>query len=125
MENLNPAVAAREWAEAHFREAELVDRRRVERLITFGTALVLYPGRSIPQLFASRSDVKAAYKLLSRPEATPDALQAGHRSFVSDQITQPGTYLLLEDTTEVAYTGRAPIADNVTVSISHERNMAA
>lgn len=110
MANLNPAVAAREWAEAHFREAELLDQRRVERLITFGTALVLYPGRSIPQLFASRSDVKAAYKLLARPEATPDALQAGHRSLVSDEITRPGTYLLLEDTTEVAYTGRAPIA---------------
>jgi hypothetical protein len=109
MENLNPAVAAREWAEMQFREAELSDQRRVERLITIGTALMLYPGRSIPQLFASRSDVKAAYKLLARPEATPDALQAGHRSLVSDQITQPGTYLLLEDTTEVAYTGRAPI----------------
>jgi len=109
MPDLNPAVAAREWAEAQFREAELADQRRVERLITIGTALVLYPGRSIPQLFANRSDVKAAYKLLSRPEATPDGLQAGHRSLVEDEITQPGTYLLLEDTTEVAYTGRAPI----------------
>src|SRR3954454_24338707 len=86
-----------------------MDQRRVERVITIGTALMLYPGRSIPQLFANRSDVKAAYKLLARPEATPDALQAGHRSLVSDEITQPGICLLLEDTTEVAYTGRAPI----------------
>lgn len=109
MESVNPAVAANEWAEVHFGEAELDDQRRVNRLVTIATALVLYPGRSFPQLFASRSDVKATYKLLSRPEATPDALQAGHRSLVSDLITQPGTYLLLEDTTEVAYTGRAPI----------------
>jgi hypothetical protein len=109
MPDLNPAVAAREWAEAHFGEADLLDQRRVERLITVGTALVLYPGRSIPQLFASRSDIKAAYKLLARPEATPDALQAGHRALVVDQITEPGIYLLVEDTTEVAYTGRAPI----------------
>jgi hypothetical protein len=109
MESVNPAVAANEWAEVHFGEAELLDQRRVERLITIATAMVLYPGRSFPQLFATRSDVKATYKLLARPEATPDALQAGHRSLVLDQITQPGIYLLLEDTTEVAYTGRAPI----------------
>src|SRR5262249_37140202 len=110
MLNLNPAVAAREWAEAHFCEAELLDRRRGERLIRVGTALVVYPGRSIPQLFARRGHVKAAYRRRARPGATPDRLQAGHRVRVSDQITQPGTYLLLEDTTEVAYTGRAPIA---------------
>jgi hypothetical protein len=105
----NPALAAREWAEEQFGDAELMDQRRVERLITMATALSLYPGRSIPQAFASRSDIKAAYKLLARPEATPDALQAGHRHRVTDEISHPGTYLLIEDTTEIAYTGRAPI----------------
>ena len=59
------------------------------------------PGGSIPQLFLHRYDVKAAYALLDRPEATPQGLQAGHTSLVKARLQMPGTYLLLEDSAEL------------------------
>ena len=69
------------------------------------------PGGSIPQLFLHRYDVKAAYTLLDRPEVTPQRLQAGHQSLVKIRLQMPGTYLLLEDTTELGWTRVHPVAD--------------
>lgn len=61
------------------------------------------PGHSLPQMFKRRYDLKAAYNLFQRPEATPDHLQATHRELVNQQLHQSGTYLLLEDTTDVSW----------------------
>ena len=69
------------------------------------------PGGSIPQLFLHRYDVKAAYTLLDRPEVTPEHLQAGHLSLVKARLQMPGTYLLLEDTTELGWTRVHPVED--------------
>ena len=69
------------------------------------------PGGSIPQLFLHRYDVKAAYTLLDRPEVTPEHLQAGHQSLVKARLQMPGTYLLLEDSTELGWTRVHPVAD--------------
>ena len=69
------------------------------------------PGGSIPQLFLHRYDVKAAYTLLERPEATPQRLQAGHQSLVKARLQTPGTYLLLEDSTELGWTRVHPVED--------------
>jgi hypothetical protein len=67
------------------------------------------PGASIPQLFAHPYDTKAAYTFFAHPEADPDTLQSAHRSLVAEQMERPGTYLLLEDTTELDWTGRERI----------------
>ena len=36
-------------------------------------------------------------------QATPEALQAPHRQVVTRQLQGPGTYLLVEDTTELSW----------------------
>jgi hypothetical protein len=92
-----------EWAQKHFGEVEMGDVRRVERVVTIAQAMARDPGASIPQMFEDPYAVKAAYQLFSRPEATPDRLQAGHRALVQQRLTQAGTYLLLEDTSELSW----------------------
>src|SRR5262249_23578015 len=42
-------------------------------------------------------------------EATPNNIQAGHRAVVLDKMRQPGVYLLLEDTTELSWSGKQAI----------------
>jgi hypothetical protein len=96
-----PSQVLRDWAEAQFRGAELSDVRRVERTITIGEAMAASPGASLPEMFSRRYDLKAAYELLRHPEATPDQLQAGHRERVLLEMEKAGTYLLLEDTSEI------------------------
>lgn len=61
-------------------------------------------------MFLTPYDVKAAYSFFRHPEATPDALQLAHREVVLEQMQHPGHYLLLEDTSEMSWSGQQPIA---------------
>ena len=97
------------WARRHFGEADVSDVRRAERVITIAHAMALTPEASVPKLFAKRYDVKAAYSLFDHPEATPEALQFGHRQLTLDLMGEPGTYLLIEDTTSASWSGKEPI----------------
>src|SRR5262245_15627439 len=94
------------WAEQHFSDLDLGDLRRNQRVITVASAMAHKPGKPIPQLFNRWCDTKATYQLFARPEATPDELQATHRDWVCQVISQSGEYLLIEDTTEMKYGGQ-------------------
>jgi hypothetical protein len=67
------------------------------------------PDRSIPQMFLNTYDIKAAYTFFRHPEATPDNLQLAHHEVVIEQLHQAGRYLLLEDTSEMAWSGNKPV----------------
>lgn len=103
-------AAPRVWAEQHFGDLDLGDLRRNQRAVTIATAMATNPTRSIPQMFLNPYDVKAAYSFFRHPEATPEALQLAHREVVLEQMQQPGHYLLLEDTSEMSWSGQQPIA---------------
>ena len=98
------------WAKTHFCGAKLGDVRREQRAIKIGAAMAKDPGKSIPKLFDSWYEVKAAYNFFAHEEATPDQIQAGHRNVVQQQMEEEGTYLLLEDESELSWSGNEPIA---------------
>ena len=98
------------WAEAQFAGAKLTDIRRVARVKTIAEAMAIHPGRTIPQLCDSPYAVTAPYNLFQHQEATPDNIQSGHRALVLEAMRQPGVYLLLEDTTELSWSGKQAIA---------------
>jgi hypothetical protein len=60
----------------------------------------------MPELFTRKYDIDATYELLDRREAIPDAIQAGHRRLVKDELCKPGRYLLIEDTTFPSFSHR-------------------
>ena len=97
------------WAENNFAGAEMSDLRRLDRVVTIAEAMAASPGKTIPDMFASTYDVKAAYALFKHQEATPSNLQAGHRDLVKQQIQDKGVYLLIEDTTDMSWSGNKPI----------------
>ena len=95
---------AQEWAQTHFGGVALGDQRRNRRVVTLAAGWVREPGASIPRLSQGEAYAsKAAYQLLSHPQSTPDALQASHRQHVAQHLQAPGTYLLIEDTTELSW----------------------
>ncbi|MEW6735885.1 MAG: transposase DNA-binding-containing protein [Acidobacteriota bacterium] len=98
------------WAEINFSGAEMSDVRRTERAIKIAEAMAINPGCSIPALFERTYDVKATYNFFKHQEATPDNLQAGDRELVLTEMEEPGLYLLLEDTSELSWSGKKPIA---------------
>lgn len=103
-------AAPRAWAEQHFGDVDLGDLRRNQRAVTIATAMATNPTRSLPQMFLNSYDVKAAYSFFRHPEATPEPLQLAHREVVLEQLHRPGQYLLLEDTSEMSWSGQQPIA---------------
>jgi len=103
------SFVVRGWSKIHFSGAMLSDRRRVDRVLKVASALAKQPGRSIPQLFETPYEIKAAYNLFKHPEVTPQALQAGHRDLVRRRLQEPCTTLLLEDTSEFIWKNCQPI----------------
>jgi hypothetical protein len=99
------------WVEAQLGGAELGDVRRTRRAIRLATQMLEQPGATLPQLGATRYDVKATYALFAHPTSTPDHLQAGHRAQVQAQLREAdSTRLLVEDTTVLSWAGQLPIA---------------
>jgi hypothetical protein len=49
--------------------------------------------------------VKAAYPFFGHPEVEPERVQSAHRAGVLEQLEAAGTYVLMEDTTELDWTG--------------------
>ena len=95
---------AQQWAQTHFEGVSLGDVRRSRRVCTLAAGWAREPGASIPRLSQGQAYAgKAAYQLLGHAQATPDALQAAHRQLVGQQLQAPGTYLLVEDTTELSW----------------------
>lgn len=98
-----------QWASLHFAEAKLGDARRVKRAKRMAVAMLRAPGESLPRLFAQPRELKAAYRFLDNPHLDPQGLQAGHRQRVRKAMQAPGTYLLIEDSSEFSYSGRQPV----------------
>lgn len=94
-----------QWAQQEFALAELGDRRRTQRLVNLAQALAAQPGGTLPQAFAQWAELKAAYRLLDRPEASFGRITAPHLARTREACRQPGEYLLLEDTTLLDYSG--------------------
>ena len=93
-----------QWAQTHFGGVGLGDVRRARRVVTLAAGWARAPGASIPRLSQGQTYAsKAAYQLLGHARATPEALQAPHRQHVSQQLQAPGTFLLVEDTTELSW----------------------
>ena len=92
------------WAQRHFGPVALGDVRRRRRLVQLAASWARQPGASIPRLNQGQPGAsKAAYRLLDQARSTPDAFQQPHRQLVGQQLQAPGTYLLVEDTTELSW----------------------
>jgi hypothetical protein len=95
--------AAAVWSYQNFNRAKLGDKRLRRRLVRIAEAMAKAPGRPIAGLFKRRADIKAAYQLFSHQDATPENLQRSHRDQVHWRLAEAGSYLLIEDTTEIAW----------------------
>ena len=92
------------WAQRHFGTVQLGDVRRTRRVCRLAAGWARQPGASIPRLSGGQAYAsKAAYQVLSHAQTTPEALQCAHRQQVRELIQRPGTYLLVEDTTELRW----------------------
>jgi hypothetical protein len=93
------------WATVQFSTAQLGDRRRTARLVRLALQIACDPSSSLPRQTETWGDLKAAYRLLDRPEATFEAIAAPHWQLTRGQAER-GRFLILDDTTEIDYGSR-------------------
>jgi hypothetical protein len=100
--------------QAMFQNAQLGDRRRTARAVKAFDALRRHPGGTLPVKVAEPMDLKALYRLCDCDAVTHEALLASLRAYTLRNIaTHSGAVLLLHDTTELNYTSRKAMADEL------------
>lgn len=100
-------MTAAQWAQSEFAMAQLGDQRRTNRLVKIATSLAENPGGTLPQAFTACKDLKAGYRFLNRPDNSFERILTPHWNHTRQECRQAGEYLLIEDTTELDYTGHA------------------
>lgn len=98
-------IAPAQWAEGEFGAARLGDRRRTERLVRMATGLAHSPGGTLPQAFTDWDELRATYRFLNQPKNSYEAIMSPHWERTRAACQQPGEYLLIEDTSELDFTG--------------------
>lgn len=114
----NRIETAESWARKQFGACKLGDRRRTERAVQLGAAILRAPGKTLPQQMQSPPILKAAYRFLDEAGISYPALMQPHFEQTRAKLRQDGEVkLLIQDLTEVDYTryqqieGLGPIGD--------------
>jgi hypothetical protein len=95
-------VDPQEWAEAHFADAQLGDRRRTQRLVASAAKIATHPEKSFTQLF-DWNELRGFYRLCDQEQATLEAVQQPHWQRTRQAMAQHPQVLILHDTTELDY----------------------
>lgn len=103
------------FGERNFGKAELGDIRRTKRLVKLADQLVHRPGGSLPEKINSPNELKATYRLFDNPQVTHEAVMESHQRHLFDEVLpqQSGYTLCVSDATELEYTGRESVADDL------------
>jgi len=94
------------WAQRQFKDCDLKDRRRNQRLCHFATQVAAHPDASTPQQAETWADLKGAYRLINCADVTFQALIAPHCQQTRQDCQAGDVKLILNDTTELDYTAK-------------------
>jgi hypothetical protein len=97
LRELEPAV----WSELQFGTCELGDQRRTRRLVRYARQMAEKPDASTPRQTENWADCKAVYRMFQQSEVSFETVTAVH--YKRTLRMQPGTYLVVSDTTELDY----------------------
>jgi hypothetical protein len=93
--------STQEWAQLNFRDCELGDKRRTNRLVQVAVEIVSNPSASLPNQIERWGDLKAAYRLFDREEVTFEAIAGPHWELTKQSAK--GRTLIIGDTTELDF----------------------
>ena len=92
------------WIESELETLDIGDIRLNRRAVSIAENLGLAPGRTIPQAFISRRDIKACYKFFDNGSVSDKKILAPHIEKTKERIQEYPVVLLPSDTSELDYT---------------------
>jgi len=100
-------LSASDWAIQQWQDVELGDERLNRRAVAMGKQMTALPTASLPQQRGTVKALKGAYGLLNHPGIEIEQLLAPHEvQTLAAAGRERGVVLLVEDTTELDFTGR-------------------
>jgi IS4 transposase len=90
--------------ERELRTLDLGDERRDHRAKVLLSALLLAPDASIPQACGSRSETKAAYRLLSNLDVSAEAIRSAHADATVERARGKRRVLAVQDKSNLDFT---------------------
>jgi len=99
-----------EWCEEELAQVDLGDRRLNRRAMQVLGSLGKQPSRSIPGSCHSWSETLAAYRLFDNERVTTTRLLAPHFAATMQRMQEHLVVLLVQDSSELDYTGKQSIA---------------
>lgn len=97
------------WITHELRGANFGDKRLNERLLSIAGALNNNPEQSIPVNFNSWGELKATYRFFDNGKVTAENILEPHCKATLERIKEESVVLLLQDTTDIDFTGRKTI----------------
>jgi hypothetical protein len=94
------------WAQLEFGGVKFHDARYTKRLVKIGDGLAAKPGGTLPQAFPEWAELKGAYRFFADARNGFEQIQSVHRQRVLQECSTAGEYLLIEDTSQLDFTGR-------------------
>ncbi|HEU0302203.1 MAG TPA: IS4 family transposase [Longimicrobium sp.] len=98
MTRITPSV------ERELRTLDLGDERREHRTRVLTSALLLAPEASVPQACGSRSETKAAYRLLSNLNVSAEAIRSAHADATLERARGKKLLLAVQDKSNLDFT---------------------
>jgi hypothetical protein len=95
-----------EWARLEFGAVDLGDWRLRRRLVETAGAIRFHPCGTLPEALPEWAALKGAYRLLDHERVSYDNVLRPHLERTRQACSEPGEYLLIEDTTALSYTHR-------------------
>ena len=94
------------WVDEEFCTLCLGDRRLNKRAVNIAHTLNLAPGKTIPQAFRSRGDIKACYNFYQNDQVSKEKLLKPHIAKSIDRMKEFPVVLCPSDTTEIDFTSK-------------------
>ncbi len=100
---IRASQAPSEFAEEHFGDVDLGDRRLTKRAVKIATSIATSPHSSLPRQCGDSHQAKAAYRFFKNDLVTGESISAQHREHTIDSARAEKTVLLVQDTTELSF----------------------
>lgn len=93
-----------QWAQRQFGSAELGDKRRTRRAVTYAAAAARSPAQSVPEQCRGQwKQTKGAYRLFDQPRVSFQKLQEPHRRLTLEAAAATAVTLWVSDTTTLSF----------------------
>lgn len=100
---MEPRPALERWVEEELSGSKLGHEARNKRLLKVGGAIAASPQMSLPEQMGPWAELKGAYRFLSNPQVSAEAILSGHTAATVQRCQKHERVLVLQDTTSQSF----------------------